>query len=182
MLPAVGLIVVLALLAFQAAPALGTNTDPLARLDQSNFGSHSERLANDLVSHAQREVLLAPATGDGVNIRAADTTGLNLDIDVVVAKWLWLVLILVEGGPGVSGLNLEAGEGLWINHFCSIQKKKRKRNGGEIIERSVDRATPVMGNVGSTRQSFGGELDVGEGRFLRGKKGKWKKILGSEQD
>jgi hypothetical protein len=35
---------------------------------------------------------ISPATSDGMNIRATNTTALDLDIDVVVAKLLWLEL------------------------------------------------------------------------------------------
>jgi hypothetical protein len=48
------------------------------------------------MADGEREMLLSPASTDGVNITSAYTTALNLDVDVVVAKWLGLELVLVE--------------------------------------------------------------------------------------
>ena len=69
------------------------------------------------MTNSQRKVLLAPATADGVHIAAADTAGLNLDVDVVFPKRLRLELVLVEFGPGLGSIDLEAGELVWIGHL-----------------------------------------------------------------
>lgn len=63
------------------------------------------------------EVLLAPTSGDGVHVAAADTAALDLDIDVVVAERLGLELVLVELKPRVGPVDLVAGELLWVRHL-----------------------------------------------------------------
>lgn len=69
------------------------------------------------MAHAKREMLLSPPSTDGMQITGANPTSLNLNVNIVVAKWLGLKLIEVELGPFLGVLNLEAFEGVWINHF-----------------------------------------------------------------
>lgn len=52
------------------------------------------------MADAEGEVLAAPAAADGVNIRATDTAGDDLDLDIVILKGL--------------GDDLE----YWNQHFC----------------------------------------------------------------
>lgn len=42
----------------------------------------SKEKAGLTVSNAQRELLLAPSTADGVHVTAAHTAGLDLDVDI----------------------------------------------------------------------------------------------------
>jgi hypothetical protein len=101
---AVGLVIVLALLALQAGVELGADADALARLDQSDLGPDAQGLANDLVADAEGEALAAPAAADGVDIGAADAAGLDLDLDIVVLEGLGRDL---EGGVSISPRFLE---------------------------------------------------------------------------
>jgi outer membrane protein W len=77
------------------------------------------------VANGEGEVLLAPSSGDGVDITAADTAALNLDIDVVVAERLGLELVLVEFQPRVRSIDLEAGELLWVRHLGGLRRSGR---------------------------------------------------------
>lgn len=52
-----------------------------------------------------------------MNIRSADTTGMDLDVYIVISKWLGLKLILMEFGPGLGIGYLKAGESLWVWHY-----------------------------------------------------------------
>ncbi len=61
-------------------------------------------------------MLLSPSSADGVKITGTDTTSLDLDIDVVVTKGLGLELVELEVSPMLRILNLEALEGIWVNH------------------------------------------------------------------
>ena len=68
------------------------------------------------MSDSQGELLLAPAAADGVEIAAADATGLDLDVDVVVAKGFGVKLILVKLVPCLGPIDLEARELVGIRH------------------------------------------------------------------
>ena len=85
------------------------------------------------MTDTEREVLCAPSTGDCVDITAANTTSLDLHVNIVVAELLERELpsvsflsqftcssdayrALVEGGPGVGGVDLETSSGLWVRH------------------------------------------------------------------
>lgn len=68
------------------------------------------------MTHAEGEVLLAPAPSDGMKIGTADAAGMNLDIDIVFIEGFGLVVSSLELIPGLNTIDLEAIEGLWINH------------------------------------------------------------------
>lgn len=72
------------------------------------------------MSDNQRELLLSPATRDSVDVTAADTAALDLNVDIVVTKGLGVELVLVEFGPAVRALDLEARELFWVRHFWSL--------------------------------------------------------------
>jgi hypothetical protein len=74
------------------------------------------------VTDGKGEVLLAPSSGDGVDITAADTATLNLHIDVVVTERLGLELVLVEFQPCVRSIDLEAAELLWVRHLGGVRR------------------------------------------------------------
>jgi hypothetical protein len=93
---AVVLLVVLALVASKIGTDLGTRTSAVANLDLGDLGSDLDDAANDLVSYAEgKRNVLSPSTSDGVDIRSADTTGIDGDIDIVVLELLKGKLIAV---------------------------------------------------------------------------------------
>lgn len=132
LLPAVGLVVILALSAVEAGVALSSDTHALAFLDQGHLGADTDGRSNDFldcqldpvshwvccrtVANREGELLVAPATVNGVYIASADTAALDLDIDIIVAKGLGLELVLVKFEPGVRPVDLEASELLGIRH------------------------------------------------------------------
>lgn len=89
---AVVLIIAFALRALQAGPDLGANTDTVSDLDGGTTGTDLDGLADDFVTHADGGGCVAPAAGDGVDIRSADTATLYLDIHVIFAESLGLEL------------------------------------------------------------------------------------------
>lgn len=104
---AVGLVLVLALTAVKARVDLGTDTDALAGLGESDLGADTEDLADDFVSDGKRVGGVgAPFAVDLVKVTGADTAGVNLDVDVVVAKGTGLpgVLFKLEELFGAGGL------------------------------------------------------------------------------
>lgn len=82
----VGLIVILALMALKTRPDLGTSTDTVADLSESDLVTNTENLANNLVAYGERIRATAPVAADGVTVTGADTTALDLDVDIVLAK------------------------------------------------------------------------------------------------
>lgn len=94
---AVVLEVLLAVVASKIGTNLSTNTGAIANLDTGDLGANLDDLANDLVSYAERKRdILSPSTGDGVNIRGADTTGVDSNVDIVLLKFLQWQLGLVS--------------------------------------------------------------------------------------
>jgi hypothetical protein len=83
---AVGLVVVFTLFAFEARVELGAEAHTLAGLHQRDLGPDTQSFANDLVTDAEGEVLVAPAAGDGVHVGGADAAGLDLNLDVVILE------------------------------------------------------------------------------------------------
>ena len=73
LLLAVVLVVVLAPVALHARPHLRADTGAVADLELLDFGADGSDLADNLVPSDQRGDDLAPAAGDGVDVRAADT-------------------------------------------------------------------------------------------------------------
>jgi hypothetical protein len=86
------------------------------------------------VANGKREVLLAPASADGVDVTAADTAALDLDIDIVVTERLGLELVLVEFEPGLGPINLESGELLGVGHLERCWMVRRRGSASEVPE------------------------------------------------
>lgn len=81
---AVVLIVALASLALLASEDLSTNTGPVSDLELLHVLSNVRDLSDDLVTWADPvSGQLAPAASDGVDIRAADTTALDVDGHII---------------------------------------------------------------------------------------------------
>ena len=86
---AVVLLVGLAVVAGKIGANLSTGSHTVADLVLGDLASDLDDAANDLVSYAERERnVLAPSTGDGVDVRGADTASINGDVDIVVLKLL----------------------------------------------------------------------------------------------
>lgn len=85
------------------------------------------------MSNSKRELLLAPTAADGVNIATANTTAFNLDVNVVVAKGLGLELVLVELGPGLGAVDLEAGELFGDRHVGDCVRMKQERQASDNV-------------------------------------------------
>jgi len=135
-------IVIFALLALQTRVALRANADSLSGLDECDFWSNTERRANNFcfscqlptssnsystkmrtldgkhtMPYTERKMLLPPPSRYGMQVARTNTASLDLDIDIVVAEGLWLELIELEISPMLRILDLEALEGVWINHL-----------------------------------------------------------------
>jgi len=85
---AVVFVLVVAELALQARRDLGTNTNTVADLDLADLVTNSDSLADDFVTNAERTLEVSPTASNGVNIRATNTAGLDLDIDIAIAPGL----------------------------------------------------------------------------------------------
>lgn len=66
---------------------------------------------------AQRKMLLAPASTQGVQIAGTNTTCHNLDINIVVLEWLWLDIIELEIRVMLGISDLKSLESIWIDHI-----------------------------------------------------------------
>lgn len=106
----VGLVVILALTALKTRPNLGTSTDTVADLCESDLITNTKNLANNLVAYSERIRATAPVAADGVTITGADTTALDLDVDIVLAKGTGLKRVLLEVGPVLGAGGLKALE------------------------------------------------------------------------
>jgi len=69
------------------------------------------------MSTAQWKMLLSPPPTERMQIRGTNTTSLDLNIDIEIPKWFWLEVIELEISIMLRVRNLEALEGIWINHF-----------------------------------------------------------------
>jgi hypothetical protein len=99
---AIVLIVALALRALEASPDLSTNANAVADLASCHGISDFNCFPDDLVTDTDWQRRLTPASVDGVDIRPADTTTLDLDINVVFSELFGLEL---RGGiRTISGL------------------------------------------------------------------------------
>jgi hypothetical protein len=132
---AVRLIIVLALAAIEAGVYLRSYSNSLPSFNESDLGSNAESRADNFcfsrqhlisrsvvdteltMADAEREFLLSPTSTDRMQITGADTARLDLNINIVITKGLRLKLIEVKLGPFLRILNLEAFEGVWVNHF-----------------------------------------------------------------
>ncbi|KAH3665088.1 hypothetical protein OGATHE_003903 [Ogataea polymorpha] len=86
-------VVLLAPSAAQTSKSLGSQADSVANLVQTDFGTHVDHFANDLVAHNLRKLDFSPsfAAHRRHDVGPAKTTTLNFDVNVVVAKGLGLV-------------------------------------------------------------------------------------------
>ena len=89
---AIILVVVFALLAFEARPDLSADSNSVSDLDRLHLVANLDCMSNDFVADDEWEGSFAPAAIDGVDIATADAAAVNLDIDVVVAELLWFEL------------------------------------------------------------------------------------------
>ena len=85
---AIVLLVCLAELALQACLDLSAHTDTISNFDTSHFVANLDGLAYDLVTDADGQRAISPATVDRVDIGAADTATLDLDVNVAVFERL----------------------------------------------------------------------------------------------
>ena len=76
----------LALLALAAGIDQAAHADAVPHLELSDLLPHSGDHAGDLMADGQRKVRFAPLVADGVDIRVADSCGLNVDDDVIGAR------------------------------------------------------------------------------------------------
>lgn len=129
------LVVRLAKLALQTCSDLSTDANTISNLDSGHLVADLNSLANDLMTDANGEWAVTPASIDGVDVGATDTTALDLDVDVAVFKLLWFELeqrsnmlsdwpvsaktthfLLLEVGPFALVLDHEAFEGVRVSH------------------------------------------------------------------
>jgi hypothetical protein len=86
---AVVLVVGLALRACQVGPDLSANTSAVSNLEVLDLRTDLDDLANDLVADAERERdVFAPAAGNCVDVRGADTASVNGDVYIMVFELL----------------------------------------------------------------------------------------------
>ena len=71
---------------------MGTDTDTIADLDRLDVFADLYGLADDFVTNADGEWAVAPASIDGVDVRAADSAAVNGDVDIAVFEGLELEL------------------------------------------------------------------------------------------
>ena len=83
---AVILVIVLAVLAFQASPDLSTNTNAISNLDFFYVLTNFDGTSDDLVAYTDGHGCITPASVDRVHIAATDTTAFGFDVDVVVGE------------------------------------------------------------------------------------------------
>ena len=102
LMAAIRLVIVPALLAIQAGVDLSADTDSGTRFDQGDSGPNADGFADDLVTAAKGPVLGSPSPRQGVDVRAADAAGLDLDVDVEVFKWF--------GGELRRGMRIWSGD------------------------------------------------------------------------
>lgn len=69
------------------------------------------------MSNGQGEVLVSPASADGVYITATHAAALDLDVDIMVTEGFWLELILVKFQPGLGSVDLESCELIGVRHL-----------------------------------------------------------------
>lgn len=115
---AVGLVVVLALLALQAAVDLSTNTDALANLGEGNLGTNTDDLADDLVADSEGVRAVTPIAVDLVHVAGADTAAFNLDIDILLVERARSEGVLLEVGPVLEAGGLVALELFGVVDHC----------------------------------------------------------------
>jgi hypothetical protein len=86
---AVVLLVGLAVVASQVGTDLSTNTSAVSDLDLGDLGADLDDLSDDLVSYAERKRdVLSPSASNGVDVRSANTAGIDGNVDIVLLKLL----------------------------------------------------------------------------------------------
>lgn len=106
--------------AFTTRIDLGTDADSVANLDVLDVLADLGGDANDLMTRNAEVVLQrAPTTGDGMDIRTADTTVGDSNVDIVVSLLLEVEIVDLEVGP-----ILGVGDTVSARHFESILKGK----------------------------------------------------------
>ena len=89
---AVIFVVRLADVALKAGADLSSHAHPIANLHSRNLVADTNGLANDLVAYDQWQGSISPSSGDGVDVRSADTAGIDLDVNIAIFKGLCLIL------------------------------------------------------------------------------------------
>lgn len=89
-------------------------------------GRISRRGERPTVADAERILWLSPPTSDGVDVTGTDTAGYDLDVHIVILKSPRRELVLVELGPCLCVVDLEPGEGVWVNHRCVFRTQKQQ--------------------------------------------------------
>ena len=131
---AIILIVRLADFTLKAGSDLSTYAHAIADFDSRNLVANTNGLANDLVADAKWQRSISPTSSDGVDIRTANTAGINLDVNVTLFEGLCLVLsqsgqsmphvagrfqtrlFLLKIAPFVKRVDHEAFELIWVRH------------------------------------------------------------------
>lgn len=112
------LIIPLTLPTLPTTITLRTDTYTVPHLNILHLRSHLDDLPNHLVPHGKRVRHLAPPARDGVQVRGAHATGIDLDVDVVVGEVLELEGPFVEVRVGGGAVDLEADRFFGVGHFC----------------------------------------------------------------
>jgi hypothetical protein len=97
-------------------------------------------------------MLLSPSSTYCVEVARANTTGLDLNINIIIAKRFWLKFIEVELSPVLWVLNLEALEGIWINHCAGLSFLGK----GTTVKTLVKKRELVEEETSKARQSLKG--------------------------
>ena len=96
---AIILLIRLAKLALKTRSNLSSYTDAISDLDGRDFVTDFDGFTDDLVSYANWQWAISPATSDGVDIGATDTTAFDLDINIAVFELLWFELNILSADP-----------------------------------------------------------------------------------
>jgi hypothetical protein len=86
------LLILLASAASQVSPDLSADADPIANFDIFDGIANADGMADDFVTDAQRDGVVAPTTRYLVNIAGANAAGGDCDIDIAVFEFLELEL------------------------------------------------------------------------------------------
>lgn len=84
---AVILLIRFAEFALQTCLDLSTDANTVSHLDSGHLVSNLDGFANDFMTDTDGQWAFSPASSDGVDIGATDTTAFNLNVDVAVFEW-----------------------------------------------------------------------------------------------